>query len=133
MRQQNAFQAVRGEGPFQTKQVEEGCQPALPTVDAQNTEHRHQHGQDQRHRAQPQQGKPAGETSAIEGACKENGRDRRQQRGEKRLPEGETDDVPEIAVVPEGEQIALWRVKPQRKECTQADDHHQYGGEQPGN
>lgn len=70
MRQQNAFQAVRGEGPFQTKQVEEGCQPALPTVDAQNTEHRHQHGQDQRHRAQPQQGKPAGETSAIEGACR---------------------------------------------------------------
>ena len=51
---------------------------------------------------------------------------------EKRLPEGEADDVPEIAVVPEGEQIALWRVKPQRKECTRADDDHQYGGEQPG-
>ncbi len=133
MRQQNAFQAVGGEGPFQAKQAEEGGQPALPTVDAQNPEHRHQYREDERHRAQPQQGKSAGETSAIERAREENGRDRREQCGEKRLPEGETNDVPEIAVVPEGEQIALWRVKPQRKECPQADDHHQYGGEQPGN
>jgi hypothetical protein len=72
------------------------------------------------------------ETPPIKRARKKNSRDRRQQGREKRLPEGETDNVPEIAVVPEGEQIALWRVKPQRKKCSQTDRHHQDGGEQSG-
>jgi hypothetical protein len=107
VRQQNALQSVRRECPLQTKLAEQRGQPALATVNAQNTKYRHQHGQDQRHGAQAQQGLPAGKTPPIKRARKKNSRDRRQQGRKKRLPEGETDNVPEIAVVPEGEQVAL--------------------------
>ncbi len=36
---------------------------------------------------------PAGETPAVQRAREENGRDHRQQRREKRLPEGERQDM----------------------------------------
>ena len=124
VRQQDALQAIRREGPLQPERLAEGGKPALTSIDAKNAKYRHQHRQDQRHGAQAQQHLPSGEATAVEGASKKYGGHDGEQGRKKRLPEREADDVPQIAIVQQRRHVGGWRVKPQRQKCTQGDGDH---------
>lgn len=128
MGQQNALQAVGRKGPLQTERLAERCQPALATIDAKNAENSNQHREDQGHGTQTQQRQPSWKAPAVEGAGKEYRGHDREQRREKRLPEGEAHHMPQVAVLPDCHPVTLRRVPPQGEKRSQCNRHHQRGG-----
>ena len=80
VRQQDAQQTVGREIPLPAERVKQRGQPALAAIDAEDAEHRHQHRQDQGHRAQAQQQCAAREATTVKGAGEKDGRHHREQR-----------------------------------------------------
>lgn len=74
------MQTVGRELPLPAERVKKGGQPALAPVDAEDAEYRHQHRQDQGHRAQAQQQRAAREATPIKRAGKKDRRPHREQR-----------------------------------------------------